>query len=52
MINSILDRHREPAIFYNIHTPTELIHEPTQIKHYIRAHFENWTKSNLTNKEI
>ena len=46
MINSILDRYREPAIFHNIYTPTELIHEPTQIKHHIRLHYENCTKHN------
>lgn len=49
MINSILDRHHEPVIFHNIRTPTELIHQPTQIKQQIQSHYENWTKYNPPN---
>ena len=46
MINSILECHQEPVIFHNIRTPSELIHEPMQIKQYIRDHYEQWTKYN------
>ena len=40
MINSILERHHEPAIFHNIHTTSELIYKPAQIKQHIKDHYE------------
>ena len=48
MINSILDRYHKPAIFHNICTASELIHEPTQIKQHIKDYYEQWTKCNLS----
>ena len=52
MIDSILRRHTDPVTFHNISTNNTLITEPQEIKEAIRTYFENWTKSNPTNKEI
>ena len=39
MINSILNRHKDPVIFENIKTNNNLITEPDSIKQIIQNHF-------------
>ena len=45
MINSILNRHKDPVIFENIKTNNNLITEPDSIKQIIQNYFFNWTAS-------
>ncbi|CAG8855761.1 22025_t:CDS:1, partial [Gigaspora margarita] len=51
MIDSILQRNKEPVGFRNIKKANQLITEPTEIKEKIKEHFEKWTKYNLVNME-
>ena len=43
MINSILNRHKDPVRFDNIKADNNLITEPDTIKQIIQNHFFNWT---------
>src|SRR5260363_97738 len=43
MINSILNRHRNPVRFDNFRTDTEVITDPDDIKMHIQTHFDRWT---------
>ena len=43
MINSILNRYKDPVKFNNINTDTSIIAEPHSIKDHIRNHFDQWT---------
>ena len=49
IINSVLQRHTDLVILYNITKPNEIITEPNEIKEEIRKHFENQTKPNTPN---
>jgi len=43
MINSILNRHKDPVKINNIKTPNDIITDPKSIKEHIKQHFDNWT---------
>jgi hypothetical protein len=43
MINSILNRHKDPVKINNIKTPNDIITDPKLIKEQIKQHFDNWT---------
>ena len=43
MINSILNRHKDPVKINNIKTPNDIITDPKLIKEHIKQHFNNWT---------
>ena len=43
MINSILNRHKDPVKFNNIKTPNDIVTDPKLIKEHIKHHFDNWT---------
>ena len=47
MINSILNRYKDPVRFDNIKADNNLITEPDTIKQIIQNHFFNWTASRL-----
>jgi hypothetical protein len=51
MIDSILQRNKEPVEFKNIKKVNQIITEPTEIKEEIKKHFEKWTKHNPVNTE-
>src|ERR1043165_4421561 len=43
MINSILNRHKDPVRFDNIKEQNNIITEPSLIKQHIQQHFDDWT---------
>ena len=43
MINSILNRHKDPVRFDNIKKQNDIITELTLIKQHIQQHFDDWT---------
>src|SRR6185436_12204000 len=43
MINSILNRHKDPVKINNIKIPNDIITDPKLIKEHIKQHFNNWT---------
>ena len=43
MINSILNRHKDPVRFDNIKEQNHVITEPSLIKQHIQQHFDDWT---------
>jgi hypothetical protein len=43
MINSILNRHKDPVRFDNIKEPNNVITELSLIKQHIQQHFDDWT---------
>ncbi|CAG8764535.1 22051_t:CDS:2 [Gigaspora margarita] len=49
MIDSILNRHQDPVVFYNIKTEDTTVTEPKQIKEEVRKHYEKWTQANPLN---
>jgi len=51
MVNSILQRKKEPVEFRNIKKANQVITEPKEIKEEIKKHFEKWTRYNPTNLE-
>ncbi|CAG8852793.1 34965_t:CDS:1 [Gigaspora margarita] len=51
MVDSILQRNKEPIEFRNIKKVNQIITEPTEIKNKIKKHFEKWTKHNSVNME-
>src|SRR5260363_167360 len=51
MIDSILKRHQDPVVFYNIKTEDTIVTEPKQIKEEVRKHYEKWTQANPFNPE-
>ena len=52
MINSILNRHKNPVRFDNIKTNNNLITEPDSIKQIIQNYFYNQTALRLVNFNI
>ena len=52
MINSILNRHKDPVHFHNITTTNQVITDPTLIKQHISHHFEQWTHHQPYNQTI
>ena len=52
MINSILNRHKDPVYFNNIKTDTDIITEPNNIKSHIQNHFEQWTSHRPYDQQI
>jgi hypothetical protein len=52
MINSILNRHKDPVKFNNIRLHDDIITDPTTIKSHIQQHFDNWTAPRNINSEI
>ena len=52
MINSILNRHKDPVKFENIKTPNDIITEPQLIKSHIQQHFDQWTAYRPINQQI
>jgi len=49
MVDSILQRKKEPVEFRNIKKADQVITEPKEIKEEIKEHFEKWTRYNPTN---
>ena len=52
MINSILNRHKDPVKFQNIRLNDDIITDPIAIKSHIQQHFDNWTAPRQINSEI
>jgi len=52
MINSILNRRKDPVKFDNIRTDTEVITDAPSIKLHIQQHFDQWTSYRQTNPQI
>src|SRR5260364_132735 len=52
MINSILNRYKDPVKFNNINTDTSIITEPHSIKDHIRNHFDQWTHTRNINYDL
>ena len=52
MINSILNRHKDPVKFDNIKTDQDVITETQEIKTHIQQHFDQWTAHRQTNQQI
>jgi len=42
MINSILNRHKDPVRINNIKSNNAIITEPSTIKTHIQNHFDEW----------
>ena len=43
IINSILNRHKDPVKFNNIKLDQDIITDPSTIKSHIQQHFDDWT---------
>jgi hypothetical protein len=52
MINSILNRHKDPVKFDNIRTDNDLITDAPNIKLHIQQHFDQWTSYRHINQQI
>ena len=52
MINSILNRHKDPVKFNNIKFDNDIITDPTTIKSHIQQHFDDWTARRDINQDI
>ena len=52
MINSILNRHKDPVKFNNIQLDNDIITDPPIIKSHILQHFDNWTAPRHINSDI
>jgi ribonuclease HI len=52
MINSILNRHKDPVKFNNIKSDNDIITDPKKIKLHIQQHFDQWTGLKQTNQQI
>ena len=52
MLNSILDRHKDPVRFDNIKTERDVITDPPLIKAHIQQHFDNWTATRVINQSL
>jgi hypothetical protein len=52
MINSILNRHKDPVKFDNIKLEQEVITDPPAIKDHIQQHFDNWTAPRQVNQSL
>ena len=52
MINSILNRYKEPVHFHNIKTDSDIITDHKQIKQHISDHFNEWTAHHPYNEQI
>ena len=52
MINSILNRHKDPVKFENIRTPNDIITELQLIKSHIQQHFDQWTAYRPINQQV
>ena len=52
IINSILNRHKDPVKFDNIKTDHNVVTEVQEIKTHIQQHFNQWTAYRQTNQQI
>src|SRR5260364_168254 len=52
MINSILNRHKDPVRFDNIKLAQDIITDPPAIKAHIQKHFDNWTTPRVVNQNL
>ena len=52
MINSILNRHKDPVKFDNIKTDHDIVTEVQKIKTHIQQYFNQWTAYKQINQQI
>src|SRR5260364_3702 len=52
MINSILNRHKDPVRFDNIKLAQDVITNPPAIKAHIQKHFDNWNAPRVVNQNL
>ena len=52
MINSILNRHKDPVRINNIKSNNAIITEPSTIKTHIQNHFDEWTAPRQINEHL
>ena len=52
MINSILNRHKDPVKFDNIKTDNDLITDIPNIRLHIQQHFDQWTSHRHIDQQI
>ena len=52
ILNSILNRHKDPVKFNNIKLNQKIITDPSDIKSHIQQHFNNWTALRSINQSL